>query len=174
MYSLAPSVSPRYHDPRHRYTHNLRNAFQNWHVSLYAFRAAFISHNFRFADGKLLSVYFTSAGFFNRKAENRPRGWKISLSPCSLRRVFSTERSKTGLADGKSLLALVRSAGIFQPEGRKQAFRMENLSWPLFAPPEFFNRKAENRPLGWKISLSTCGGRAAAMWERRPPPLREV
>ncbi len=71
-------------------------------------------------------------------------------------------------------MALVRTTGIFQPEGRKQAFRMENLSWPLFAPPGFFNRKAESRPLGWKISLSTCGGRAAAMRERRPPPLREV
>ena len=47
---------------------------------------------------------------------------------------------------------------------------MKKVSWPLFAPPGFFNRKAENRPLGWKISLSTCGGRAAAMRERRPAP----
>ena len=52
-------------------------------------------------------LYSAPQHLFNRKAENRPFGWKMQTGIRSRRRFFSTETPKTGLSDGKCRRAYV-------------------------------------------------------------------
>ena len=59
-----------------------------------------------------MEFLFFAAGapqrLFNRKAEKRACGWKMSAGTRSRRRFFSTGRPKISLADGKSLSSCLR------------------------------------------------------------------
>ena len=69
----------------------------------------------------------TKKGNSIRKAFLRAYGWNFFPLQSVCHRVFSTERPKISLADGKSIRAYLGADGFFQPEGQKTASRMENL-----------------------------------------------